>query len=123
MPGSEEVTSFIRSTFRSVWAFELACFLRSHRDRSWAAANLVSELRASELVVGRSVELLLAAGLVVVDDGGGARYQPASPSLDALFAASEALYARSPDAVRRMIVGRGSGGLAAFADAFRIWKD
>jgi hypothetical protein len=36
---------------------------------------------------------------------------------------TEALYARSPDAVRRMIISASHGGLTAFADAFRIRKD
>jgi hypothetical protein len=37
---------------------------------------------------------------------------------------SRDLYARSPDAVRRLIVvGTSSGGIAAFADAFRLRKD
>jgi hypothetical protein len=37
---------------------------------------------------------------------------------------AEAYYGRSPDAVRRLIVGAASGGsIAAFADAFRLRKD
>jgi hypothetical protein len=40
-----------------------------------------------------------------------------------LLEATRALYARSPDKVRRLIVAAGAGGLTAFADAFRIRKD
>jgi hypothetical protein len=36
---------------------------------------------------------------------------------------SERLYAARPDAVRRAIVSASTGGLTAFADAFRLRKD
>jgi enterochelin esterase-like enzyme len=35
----------------------------------------------------------------------------------------EKLYATRPDAVRRAIVSASTGGLTAFADAFRLRKD
>lgn len=123
MPSQQDVDTFIRSTFRSVWALELLCFLRQNRDRSLAPAEMVAGLRGSDLVVTQSVESLTAAGLVLVEAGGAARYQPASDALDALATAAEALYARSPDAVRRAIVASANPGLTAFADAFRLRKD
>ena len=123
MPGKQELTRFIRSTFRSVWSLELLCLLRKHAERAWTPAELVAALRASDLIVSQSLAALTAAGLVVVDGDGKARYQPAAGSLDSLVAAAEELYARSPDAVRRMIVSSASSDLAAFADAFRIRKD
>ncbi len=59
-----------------------------------------------------------------VDAHGGAAYSPASPDLAELVEDAAALYARSPDAVRRLIVaGRAGGSIAAFADAFRFRKD
>ncbi len=51
------------------------------------------------------------------------RYAPASTDLDRLAAQAETLYARSPGAVRRMIVTAASPGIAAFADAFRLRKE
>jgi hypothetical protein len=123
MPGKQEVTSFIRSSFRSVWSLELLCFLRKHQDRSWTRDRLVTSLRASELVVDQSIALLAGAGLVVVEDGGAVRYQPASAGLDALVMAVEELYATSPDKVRRIIMSSVSGGISAFADAFRVRRD
>ena len=123
MPAQSEVASFIRATFRSVWSLELLCFLRKHQERSWTRAELVSAMRASELVVGQSVEALLAAGLVMCDAEDQVRYQPVSDTLDSTVAATEKLYARSPNAVRRMIIGSGTGGLTAFADAFKLRKD
>lgn len=123
MPSAPEVSSFIRSTFRSVWALELLCHLRQNRDRSLSHSQMVAGLRGSDLVVGQSREALNAAGLIVTVEDGSARYQPASAELDRLAEGAEALYARSPDAVRRMIVSAAAPGISAFADAFRLRKD
>lgn len=123
MPPDEEVSSFIRATFRSVWALELLCFLRQNRDRNLTRAEMVAGLRGSELVVTQSVDALTAAGLVLADTDGSARYSPASGDLDRLVERAEALYAKSPDAVRRTIVAAANPGITAFADAFRLWKD
>ena len=123
MPSKDEVASFIRTTFRSVWALELIGFLRQHRDRALSHADMVAELRGSDLVVSQSVAALAAAGLIAAEADGSARYAPASRHLDALVEQSASLYASSPDAVRRMIVAAANPGLAAFADAFRLRKD
>nr|WP_294815060.1 hypothetical protein [uncultured Sphingomonas sp.] len=123
MPAKQEVSSFIRSTFRSVWALELLCFLKKHRDRAWPQRELVVALRGSDLVVSQSVESLLAAGLVVVEPGDLVRYQPTSDAVDSLASAAEALYAIRPDSVRRMIVAQASSGLSSFADAFKLWRE
>jgi DNA-binding transcriptional ArsR family regulator len=123
MPGKHDVTRFIRSTFRSVWALEMLCLLRKHADRDWAEAELVAALRASDLIVSQNLAALTAAGLVTVRSDGQVRYQPATPALDGLVLASEALYARSPDAVRRLIVASATSDVAAFADAFRFRRD
>lgn len=123
MPSEQDVASFIRATFRSVWALELLCFLRQNRDRSLSRDEMVAGLRGSELVVTQGVEALLAAGLVLADSDGSARYRPATPALEALVEATEALYRTSPDAVRRTIVAAANPGVTAFADAFRLRKD
>ena len=123
MPSDEDVSSFIRSTFRSVWALELLCFLRQDRARSLSHQEMVAGLRGSDLVVTQSVGALAAAGLVLAEKDGSALYAPASGDLDRLVAAAEALYASSPDAVRRTIVEAANPGITAFADAFRLRKD
>ena len=123
MPSEQDVSSFIGSTFRSVWALELLCFLRQDRSRSHSHEEMVAGLRGSDLVVTQGVHALTAAGLVLVEGGGSARYHPASADLDSLVERSAALYARSPDAVRRMIVAAANPGPTAFADAFRLRKD
>jgi hypothetical protein len=119
----EQLSAFIRSSFRSVWSLELLLLLK-RSPRLWPRDEIVAALRASDLVVAQSVESLTAGGLLTVDGDGRAAYSPASPGLAAMADAAEAYYARSPDAVRRLIVGAASGGgIAAFADAFRLRKD
>ena len=123
MPSQQDVSSFIAATFRSVWALELLCFLRQDRARSLSHAEMVAGLRGSDLVVSQSVDSLTAAGLVLTNADGSARYCPASVDLDALVEAAAALYAKSPDAVRRTIVAAANPAITAFADAFRLRKD
>ncbi|HYI64722.1 MAG TPA: hypothetical protein VEW71_07540 [Allosphingosinicella sp.] len=98
-------------------------FLRQNRDRSLTASEMVAGLRGSDLVVAQSVESLVAAGLVLLEKDGSARYRPATPALDILSAEAEALYIKSPDAVRRVIIAAANPGISAFADAFRLRKD
>ncbi|WP_404337297.1 hypothetical protein AB2M62_01830 [Sphingomonas sp. MMS12-HWE2-04] len=121
MPTKQEVASFVRSSFRSVWSLELLCFLRKNRDQAFGHADLVAALRGSDLVVTHSVEGLLAAGLVVIEGENRVRYQPVSDPVDKLAGAAEALYAQRPDSVRRIIVT--PSGAASFADAFRLRRD
>jgi len=123
MAPGEDVPAFIRANFRSVWALELLCFLRQNCDRSLTAREMVAGLRGSDRVVTQGLEALAAAGLVIAEADGSARYQPASADLDALAGRAETLYRTSPDAVRRMIVSAANPGLAAFADSFRLRKD
>ena len=125
-PGSEvaiptqDVQSFIGSSFRSVWALEVLCYLRGQRNTAVSAQALVEVLRASSLVVEQSFTNLVAAGLIVRDELGNAQYAPASAELEELAAACEELYHKSPGAVRRRIVEAASPGISAFADAFKL---
>lgn len=123
MVTKQEVSGFIKTTFRSVWSLELLLFLKASGDRYWSRADMVASLRGSELVVSQSVDSLSAAGLIGADADGTARYSPASDDLARLVEAVERLYAKSPDAVRRTIIDASSGGAVAFADAFRLRKD
>jgi hypothetical protein len=123
MPSDEEVSTFIRSTFRSVWALELLCFLRQEPALGRSHEEMVAGLRGSDLVVTQCVESLTAAGLVVAEADGSACYRPASGEVDSLAERAVALYKRSPDAVRRAIVASANPAITAFADAFRLRKD
>jgi hypothetical protein len=122
MPASPELVAFISGNFRSVWTLELLLFLKANADRSWDNAPLVTALRASEAVVSQGLATLLA-GALIVEDADGARYAPASDDLRRRIDEIEELYARKPDAVRRMIVLAPRSGLSAFADSFRLRKD
>ena len=116
-----DLLGFITSSFRSVWALELLLLLK--RDpRPWQRSELVTALRASELVVSKALDSLLAAGLASVD-GSAASYMPVNDEVASFVDQTEKLYAARPDAVRRAIVSASSGGLTAFADAFRLRKD
>ena len=122
-PNDQEVSAFIRSSFRSVWDLEVLRYLSRSPAAGHAPAAIVAAMRASEVVVANSLSALLAAGLIVREPDGSARYAPASEELDALTRGADALYSRSPDAVRRLIVTAATPGLSAFADAFRLRKD
>ena len=122
MAAREEVSRFIKASFRSVWSLELLLLLKRERRR-WSHAEIVAGLRGSDLVVSHSVENLTAAGLVDVDEAGGVAYTPFSEREADLVDETELFYASRPDQVRRMIVAATAGGLTAFADAFRIRKD
>lgn len=123
MPEAESDFSFITVTFRSVWALELLCFLRSNRQTTFSHPEMVNGLRASNLVVTQGLETLAAAGLVLIEPDGSARYSPASDALERDVTAAVELYVNRPDAVRRAIVSSTNPGLAAFVDAFRLRKD
>lgn len=102
---------------------ELLFLLLGDPQRCWSSAELVSALRASELVVSQAVDALHAAGLIVQESDRLVRYGPATDELHELVVASKALYVRSPDAVLRLIMRSRSDNLVAFADAFRFRKD
>jgi hypothetical protein len=117
----EHLLQFISSSFRSVWALELLLVLKSE-PRPWPQTELVSTMRASELVVSKALDSLVAAGLAS-REGEGARYMPVNEEVADCVERTERLYAVRPNAVRRAIVSGSVGGLAAFADAFRLRKD
>ena len=117
----DDLLRFIGSSFRSVWSLELLLLIKS-QNRSWSRPDLVSTLRASELVVNRAADELLAAGLLSIE-GDRVRYLPASDDVSRHVEEVEKLYAARPDAVRRAIVSSSASGATAFANAFRLRKD
>jgi biotin operon repressor len=118
---SDDLFRFIGSSFRSVWALELLLLLKRD-NRPWSRDELITALRASELVVNKTLDELLAAGVISIE-GDQTVYQPASPDMRKAIDAVEKLYSARPDAVRRAIVSTASSGATAFADAFRLRKD
>lgn len=118
---TDEILRFIASSVRSVWALELLLVLRSDRRR-WSRDELVTTMRASDLVVARALDALEAAGLVSAE-GNNAEYMPVSEDVGRLVDEASVLYAKRPNAVRRAIISAPAGEAAAFADAFRLRKD
>lgn len=121
MPSSDDLASFITSSFPSVWTLELLLLLK-RESRPWPREELIDSLRASDLVVSQALESLVAGGLASVRPG-IAEYTPVSDAVAALVDETEKLYALKPDKVRRMIVTSSAGGITAFADAFKLRKD
>ena len=117
-----DILTFVRSSFRSVWALELMLFLQ-RSGRAWKTDELVAEMRASQVVVDQSMADLLAAGFVLMDDDQRVRYGPASAEIDHMARETALLYGRQPDRVRRAIVTRSDAKLVDLAEAFRFKSD
>lgn len=116
-----ELSNFIASSFQSVWALELLLLLK-REPRKWSPDELISSLRASDLVLSQAIGALVTAGLITADQS-GVSYAPASDAMAELVDETESAYALKPNAVRRTIVMASKSGIAAFADAFRLRKD
>jgi len=123
MPSETALRNFIASAFRSVWAIELAQILHREPDREFYHDELIEILRGSDHVIRQSVASLVAAGLVLTEEGQRVRLHSLDRDTEKLLAASIDLYRRSPDKVRRLIVAQSLPGATAFADAFRLRKD
>lgn len=113
-----ELERFVRRHIRSVWAVELLILMRRDPARSWTAAELVSELRASMGLVADNLQSFLASGLAVAE-GDGFRYAPATPALAAFCDQLELAYRERPVAVINMIA-RPADPLQSLADAFKF---
>lgn len=123
MPDQAAIERFISNTFRSVWDLELLLELRRAPDQSQSKDALVSTLRASDIVVAKGIDTLLAGGLIAIEGDGSIRFAPATRDLSDMVAGAVDLYRSKPDTVRRHIVRASLGGLAAFSDAFRLKGD
>lgn len=120
---NSDVSDFVRSSFRSIWSLELMLFLQRSPERSWAADELVAELRGSRAVVDQSLAGLLAGGFVFTDESDRVRYQPASADIDRLARATADVYRRKPNAVRHAILSGTADKLHVLADAFKLKSD
>lgn len=116
-----ELLRFAASSFPSVWALELLLVLK-REPRKWSQEELIASLRASDLVVTKALEALVAAGLVS-EESDGAIYMPVSKLSEDCVEQLDELYRARPNAVRRAIVSAGASSATAFADAFKLSKD
>ena len=119
--GEQELLGFIRAAVRSVWALELLLAMRRSPDRRWTVDALVQELRGSTMVVREALDGFVSAGLVV-SDGDGFCYAPASAMLTEFADALEQTYRERPVWVVNAIASR-KDKLQSFADAFRLKDD
>lgn len=119
---SDDATAFIRAAIRSVWALEALRCLRAQKSRTWSAAALTRELRASALVIQEVLTTFKAIGLLH-DTDGEVRYAPASPELDAVAGEIISEYDRRPIAVMKEIYAVETSKLQDFANAFRLKKN
>jgi hypothetical protein len=117
----EDVLRFIAASFPSVWALELLLALKRER-RLWPRAELVTALRASELVVAKAIDALVVAGLASLE-GDGVIYVPVNREVEGCVEQVEQLYRARPNAVRRAIIAASTSSATAFADAFKLRKD
>ena len=123
MPDQADIERFISSTFRSVWDLELLLELTRVSEESRTSAQLVSSLRASDVIVAKGIASLVAAGLIAEERDGSVRFAPASADLAGSVAGALQLYRAKPDSVRRRIIASSTRGLEAFSEAFRIVGD
>jgi len=117
----EDILRFIAASIPSVWALELLLMLK-REPRTWPRDELVAALRASELVVSKALDALVAAGLASVEPDGAA-YLPVTPEVADCVDQAERLYRSRPNRVRRAIIATSSSSATAFADAFRLRRD
>lgn len=114
----EDILRFIAASFPSVWALELLLALKGE-PRVWSREELVTTLRASELVISKALDALVAAGLASFE-GEGAVYQPVNREVELSIGRVEELYRTRPNFVRRAIVAASTSGATAFANAFKL---
>lgn len=123
MPSDRDIEEFIADSFASIWDLELLSELIEGPGDAPTAQELVSRMRASELVVAQGAAALVAAGIAVLDSEGRLRFQPVNERVAHCARAACNFYARFPGRARRLIVAAQAPGLHAFADAFRLRKD
>lgn len=120
MASEAEILEFAGASFRSVWALELLLMLRTTRERNWEPGEILKELRSSQVAVVEALHNLIAAGLVVEEEGARFRYN-ATGRLEEAVGALADLYALKPAVVMRQIVNSPNNAkLQILSDAFRI---
>jgi hypothetical protein len=117
----EDVLRFIAANFPSVWTLEVLLTLKG-QNRAWPLAELVTNLRASDLVVSKAIDALLVAGLVSVERG-QAVYLPVNREVSDCVERVEQLYRTRPDMVRRAIIAVSRSSASAFAEAFKLRRN
>ena len=119
----DEILRFVEQAFHSVWPLELLAVLCQRAEQLWSTDTLSREIRANDAVVIQGLQVLEAAGLVVIDQLKTFRFQPQSAELAELGNALIDLYTRKPRTVMRAIFSKPQDRMQTFSDAFIIRKD
>ena len=114
----DEVLRFVAASFPSVWALELTLVIKQER-RPWTRADLNRALRASDIVVSKAIDALVAAGIASIDED-AVSYLPVNADVGDCLDRVEQLYRTRPNQVRRVIIAATQSGAAAFAAAFKL---
>jgi len=117
----EDVLNFAASSIASIWALELLLLVRQDR-RAWTSAELMRQLRGSDVVIAQGLQRLRSAGLIT-EDSGRFIYKPSSAEIEALATELENLYRLKPVAVVSAIANAPQRKLQILSDAFRLKKD
>src|SRR5947208_1892177 len=116
----EEILRFVSANVKSIWALELLLMMRRQSARAWRTEDLVTELRASIVVVREALASLGGTGLVAADEDGLFCYRPASDQLDSFVESTQGLYSSKPLTIINAIASAPNEKLRIFADAFRL---
>ena len=117
----EDVLDFAASSVASIWALELLLLVR-HDRRAWSSAELMGQLRGSDLVIAQCLHRLQVVGLIV-EESGSYVYRPSSSQTDNLANELEKLYRLKPVTVISAIANAPQRKLQILSDAFRLKKD
>lgn len=107
----------MRTAIKSAWSLEILLLLARSPDASWTVEALIKELRGSQALVGESLTILQAAGLVEAN-GENVRYKPQTREHTIFVGALIELYALKPTTVLRTIFTSPSDKIRSFSDAF-----
>lgn len=99
---------------------ELLLLLR-RTGSTWTSAEAGRALATSPAPLERTLQALVAAGLVVAE-GSGYRYQPATEAAREAADGLAHAYAERPVRVIGRIFSKGDRHLQDFSDAFRLWR-
>lgn len=119
---SDEFCRFLQTTIPAVEAAELLFIFLRDPGRAWSVAEAIKALTPG-IVLGESeaaqhIERL--RGSLLITEGEGLRYQPATVQLDEHARMLERLYRERPVTLIRVIYGLRDSKIRSFADAFRL---
>jgi hypothetical protein len=117
----EDVLNFAASSVGSIWALELLLLVRQDH-RAWTSAELMRQLRGSNVVIAQGLQRLRSAGLIT-EESGHYFYKPSSAEIDAVAGDLENLYRLKPVTVISAIANAPQRKLQILSDAFRLKKD